>query len=363
MKIFNLFNLLIILTFSVVISAQTPMQQMDPEFLESLDPDIRASLESTNNEEESELEALFRSSTSAQNNREILRNLKDQIIALEESMETKNDFLNNVSPNKDLERFGDNFFRSLQSTFMPINMPNLDGQYIVDVGDLFSLTLIGEGGTDYDLEIIRSGSLVIPEYGSVQLAGLTLSQANDAVRNFMRNADPGLEVTFHLKEIRDMQIIVLGFVEAPGVYTVSGGSNMLGVLNAAGGITENGSYRRIKILRNGSVIDTVDLYQAFAYGKNSFMKPMRSGDVIFVEASGFNIPVSGGVNNNAIFEMLEGESIGDAINFASGFSTDYFGFDSLKVFRQYITSSNYINVKIRFLILASTSRCNSCSII
>ena len=42
---------------------------------------------------------------------------------------------------------------------------------------------------------------------------------------------------------------------------------MLGVLNAAGGITENGSYRRIKILRNGSVIDTVDLYQAFAYGK------------------------------------------------------------------------------------------------
>ena len=44
-------------------------------------------------------------------------------------------------------------------------------------------------------------------------------------------------------------------------------------------------------------------------------------------------------------EMLEGESIGDAINFASGFSTDYFGFDSLKVFRQYITSSNYINVK------------------
>ena len=39
------------------------------------------------------------------------------------------------------------------------------------------------------------------------------------------------------------------------------------------------------------------------------MKPMRSGDVIFAEASGFNIPVSGGVNNNAIFEMLEGESI------------------------------------------------------
>ena len=83
--------------------------QLDPSFLESLDPDIKASLESTNNEEESELGGQLRSSTSAQNNREILENLKNQINALEESMASKNDFLNNLSPSKDLERFGENF--------------------------------------------------------------------------------------------------------------------------------------------------------------------------------------------------------------------------------------------------------------
>ena len=70
-------------------------------------------------------------------------------------------------------------------------------------------------------EIIRSGSLVIPEYGLFNLQINFIAGTQMPVRNFKRNVDPGLEVTFHLKEIRDMQIIVLGFVEAPGVIQLA----------------------------------------------------------------------------------------------------------------------------------------------
>ena len=42
-----------------------------------------------------------------------------------------------------------------------------------------------------------------------------------------------------------MQVIMLGSIENPGVYTISGGSNVLHALNVAGGIAKNGSYRSI----------------------------------------------------------------------------------------------------------------------
>ena len=36
-----------------------------------------------------------------------------------------------------LEKYGTSFFRTLQSSFMPVNIPNMSGDYIIDVGDAF----------------------------------------------------------------------------------------------------------------------------------------------------------------------------------------------------------------------------------
>ena len=46
----------------------------------------------------------------------------------------------------------------------------------------------------------------------------------------------------------------------PGIYTVSGNSNILHVIGVAGGINEFGSYREINLIRNEEVIETLDIY-------------------------------------------------------------------------------------------------------
>ena len=52
-----------------------------------------------------------------------------------------------------LSRFGESFFKSFQSTFLPINEPNFQPTYILDVGDIVTLQLIGQVTDTYELKI------------------------------------------------------------------------------------------------------------------------------------------------------------------------------------------------------------------
>ena len=42
-----------------------------------------------------------------------------------------------------IERFGQNFFDTMQSSFMPINEPNLDNSYLLGFVDMLEIQLVG----------------------------------------------------------------------------------------------------------------------------------------------------------------------------------------------------------------------------
>ena len=60
----------------------------------------------------------------------------------------------------------------------------------------------------------------------------------------------GTEAFVSLSNIRDINILVSGNAYNPGIYTLSGNSNMLHAIGVAGGINEYGSYRKINLIRN-----------------------------------------------------------------------------------------------------------------
>ena len=321
--------LILVIAFSFLpsaLSAQTS-PQLSEEFLEGLPPSVRDQIEVQNSvTEEGELEDLFRSDTSLEKNKVILNKLKDQLKALEQQLD--GDELNG---SRELTRYGDVFFRSLQSSFMPINVPNLNSDYLVDVGDQFKLLLTGKISEEIDLEIGRDGSLPIPEFGKVYVAGKSLSDAEALVSAFIDLKTVGVSSYLSLAKVRDIQVLMLGGIESPGIFTISGGSSVLSALNVAGGISDNGSYRKIDVKRSGKVIDTVDLYDIFVFGKFNATSTLRSGDTIFVHPSSFIVPVSGGVNYEALFEIMPDETAGSAIKFAGGFSEGFYGFDNIAV--------------------------------
>ena len=221
-----------------------------------------------------------------------------------------------------LSRFGDEYFNSMPSTFMPINDPAASSDYILDVDDILFIQLIGDRSEEYEYKIDRSGNISIPDIGFIKLAGLSLMSANELINKTLREYFVETEAVISLKEIRDISILVTGYVEKPGFYILSGYSNIFHAIVSAGGISKNGSFRNIKVKRNGEIIETFDLYKAFIFGDTSSSISLRSGDSVVVASTNNLIPLIGAFNREAIYEFTDGDSIEDLIFYAGGPSND-----------------------------------------
>ena len=87
------------------------------------------------------------------------------------------------------------------------------------------------------------------------------------------------------------------------MYTLSGNSNILHALSVAGGINDFGSYREVNLIRNGKIIETLDIYDLLISGKYNLKKRLRTGDVIFVESVKNIVDVDGAVKRPARYEL------------------------------------------------------------
>ena len=221
-----------------------------------------------------------------------------------------------------LERFGESFFNKIPTTFMPINDPAASYGYILDVDDLLFIQIIGDRSEQYEYRIDRSGNISIKDVGFVKVAGLSLESATKLINETLKKFFVETEAVISLKEARDINILITGYVSNPGFYILGGYSNVFHAIKVAGGIAKNGSFRNIEIKRAGKTIHIFDLYDAFIKGDTSSSISLRSGDAILVNSTNKFIPLMGAVKRQAIYEFKANETVKDVIDFAGGFSLD-----------------------------------------
>ena len=80
----------------------------------------------------------------------------------------------------------------------------------------------------------------------------------------------------HIVVPRAQQVFINGQVKTPGAYTVPTGATVLQAITVAGGLTDRGTYRGIRILRDKKELKNVK--------QDTIVKP---GDTIIVKASPF----------------------------------------------------------------------------
>ena len=83
-----------------------------------------------------------------------------------------------------------------------------------------------------------------------------------------------------------------------------------------------GSFREIELVRDNKVIEVIDLYDTFIFGKSSFNKRLRSGDIVFVKPVQNLVSVIGGVKRPFVYELKESDTLDTVISFANGLSAD-----------------------------------------
>ena len=292
-QMFTKFPLIVLILISQIIYSQ----ELNEQFLKSLPENIRNDLISTASNEYNDIEQT--------------KDYKSFDSKIEKTLE-------NFSG---IQRFGDEFFKNSPSTFMPINDPVANSGYILDVDDLLLIQLLGDRSEQYEYRIDRSGNISIRDVGFIKVAGLTLADANKLINSTLGEFFVETEAVLALKEIRDINILITGYVEKPGFYILSGYSNIFHAIISSGGIAKNGSFRKINLFRNGKLLRSIDLYRAFIYGETLLDISLRSGDSIVVEPSNNFVPIIGAVNKEAIFEFKDGETVSDIISYAGGLSS------------------------------------------
>lgn len=234
--------------------------------------------------------------------------------------EIENELSDSDDQTKDLKRFGEAFFSTFQTTFSPINLPNLPGTYIVDVSDQFSFQFPDRSLSKDIIHVIeRDGTISIPTLGKVYVAGLSLDQAIVKIKKKYSERFIGKEIEISLSKLRDVNVLLVGNVMFPGLYTLPGNSTTLSLLNAAGGIKESGSYRNISVKSASGASRNLDLYDIFVFGKNDYFH-LLDGDVVMVNPTGPQVTISGGIANRGIYELKTGDTLDALFTYAGRFT-------------------------------------------
>src|SRR5258708_6468918 len=170
--------------------------------------------------------------------------------------------------------YGLDVFRRTTNQFAPVTSGPVDPEYRVGPGDELALILTGDVELAHQLPVSREGFVVIPQVGQIQVANLRMEQLRSLLYTRLGRVYSGVKrgpnatTRFDLtvSRVRVNQVFVTGDVVRPGAYAVSALGTVMNSLYQAGGPTERGSLRQIRVMRGGAAVDTMDVYDYLLNG-------------------------------------------------------------------------------------------------
>ncbi len=238
---------------------------------------------------------------------------------------TKQDLIDKAFDDLKPKIFGSQLFKNSNLTFEPNLRMATPAGYVIGPDDQLLIDLTGDNEANYELKVSPEGSIRLEYVGLVKVGGLSIDEARSKIKNLMGATYPALRsgrtnLAINLGNIRGIKVILNGQVTKPGTYTLSSLSSVFNALYAAGGPNDNGSYRKIQVVRNNRVVATVDFYDLIINGMQKGNIRLQDQDVINVPVYENRVEVVGEVKNPAIFETIAGEHFQNVLNFAGGFS-------------------------------------------
>ncbi len=177
--------------------------------------------------------------------------------------------------------------------------------YKVGSEDLLEIAVFEDEKLNKTVRVSSQGNISLPLLGILRVKGLTASEVEREIRDLLAEKyfqDP--HVTVFIKEYRSQRISVLGAVEKPSVYDISGQKTVLEALAMAGGLKEDASHVLFlirppkpeeEVLQENKETNqetaktfVIDLDELVINSNWSLNMPLLNGDII-------NVPVSGRV--------------------------------------------------------------------
>ena len=218
--------------------------------------------------------------------------------------------------------FGRDIFNNKNLTFEPTMNIATPQNYTLGAGDAVNVDVWGASQKSFQSTVSPDGTIQIEGFGPVSVAGLTVGQANARLRSQLGARYQDSQIRLTVGQTKTIIVNVMGEVNVPGTYTLSAFSTVFNALYMAGGISDIGTLRNIKVFRNNRQISTVDVYDYILNGNQNGNVRLADNDVIIVGPYESLVNITGKVKRPMFYEMKKTESVGALLNYAGGFTGD-----------------------------------------
>ena len=231
-------------------------------------------------------------------------------------------YYQNLLNTREDEVFGRNIFNNKMLTFEPNANIATPSNYKLGAGDHVYIDVWGTSQETFEGTISPDGTMTLSGIGPIKLSGMTVKDANTYLKRELGKYYADSDINLTVGETRSIQVQVMGEVAVPGTYTLSSLSSTFNALYAAGGISNIGTLRDIKVFRQGKDVATIDVYDYILNGNISGDVRLQDNDVIIVGAYDCLVKIAGKVKRPMFYEMKKDESVSTILSYSGGFTGD-----------------------------------------
>lgn len=243
--------------------------------------------------------------------------VRQRMIELEKALYER-EITEKIESELSLKQFGKEFFAKGAQTDTNLFANSAPSNYQLGPGDNLKIIIWSELGdeTVYDVQVNPEGQVYIPMIGVIGVSGNTVGQFEKIVLGKFSNKFKHCKGQVTLSQVRTIMIFVAGEVEKPGAMMVSGLTTAFSALYHAGGPTDKGSMRNIRVIESNGRTKEIDLYKYFMSGDRRQDVSIMNGDTIFVPTTEKHVTVMGTVTRPAIYEVLGETSLAEVMQMA-----------------------------------------------
>ena len=232
-----------------------------------------------------------------------------------------------LMPRKEI--YGHDIFKNRDLTFEPSANLATPQNYRLGPGDEVIIDIWGASQNTIQEVISPDGNIMVEGLGPVYLNGKTVQEADAYIKKVfsqiysgLDGADSNSSIKLSLGQNRSILVNVMGDVENPGTYQMSSFATVFNAIYMAGGVSEIGSVRNIKLYHENKEIATIDMYDYIRNGKVQEDIRLSDNDVVIVSSHSLLVTIDGRIRRPMYYEMTKDETLDKLIDYAGGLESD-----------------------------------------
>ncbi len=219
--------------------------------------------------------------------------------------------------------------------------------YVLGPGDRIAVSIWGYSQENVIFEINEDGYIKPEAMPRIYLKGISMGKAKALIEsrfhNYYRFRPEEFEVALNFSRVITVNIV--GEVFNYGSFVLPARNTAFNALAAAGGPTDIGSVRNIKLIRAQQEAVNIDIYKFLLNPSAEEKLFLQENDYIYVPMVDRLVVIKGSVRRHGRYELIKGENLSKLVEYAAGLTVNAYT-DNVVVLRTVNGKETYLDVNL-----------------